>query len=151
MLRNIRTIFGSVLRQYRRRISGTGAVQVYYRITNGSVLTLFKKLTHLGVVCQYWGGTSDSIMPVLKVCAGAILALFQKVTRLGVTPPWPVPSLDEKGGGDTQTATWHYTLTATLNATHLTPERVFCGGAASHPEVCMRPCTEKTRPAARQR
>ena len=53
------------------------------------------------------------------------------------TPPCWVPSPDEKGGGDTQTAKWHYTLTATLNVTHLTPERVFCGGAASRPEVCV--------------
>ena len=67
------------------------------------------------------------------------------------TPPLPVPSPDEKGGGETRTATRHYILTATLNATHPTPERAFRGRAASRPEECVRSRTEQTRPAAHQR
>ena len=60
------------------------------------------------------------------------------------TPPLPVPSPDEKGGGDTRTATRHYILTATLNATHPKPERTFHGRVASCPEVVA----ERTLPAA---
>ena len=39
-------------------------------------------------------------------------------------------------------------FTATLNATHPTPERAFCGRAVSRPEECVRPCTKQKRPAA---
>ena len=67
-----------------------------------------------------------------------ITAVEINLTLTGFEPQF----LLSKGGGDTQTATWHYILTAKLNATQSIPETAFRGRAASHPEERVRPCTE---------
>ena len=56
-----------VPRQYRRANVGTGVVLAIYRVENGWILVFVRNVTRLGVVCRYWGGTKNDIVPAPKV------------------------------------------------------------------------------------